>query len=236
MGGASVYCRNLNTAFGTLTFNSGVGLRIKNLYMNVNNASASAADNALASLQSLSEDERLNSNNTSAKKFNGKTLYQSCIENFNSIINGTSVNANDVRADIVADLSTKEDFMRGVAAYAPKGDKGDKGDTGDTGPQGPAGTDGPTLDAVITDLRTNHLDELRGATGQTAWHAYCSENNNDNLNNIIKKLYPDVTSCDNFTATQYSEIMGGASVYCRNLNTAFGTLTFNSGVGLRVGI
>ena len=55
---------------------------------------------------------------------------------------------------------------------------------------------------------------FRGQPGETAWFAYCNSNSQYNLNNIIKPLYGNDKTCDNFTLEEYNALMGGAGEYC----------------------
>ena len=75
----------------------------------------------------------MNPNNTSAKKFADKTLYQSCIDNFNSIINGTdgedgqdgnSVTVDQVSNTLATTLRGDSDFIGNVARVVPAGKNG----------------------------------------------------------------------------------------------------------------
>ncbi len=75
---------------------------------------------------------------------------------------------------------------------------------------------------------------------ETAWHAYCVEtdaNSLSNLDKIIKPLYGNDKTCDNFTSDEYNAIMGGASAYCLLLaqDLSANTLDITSGIGAKLG-
>ena len=96
--------------------------------------------------------------------------------------------------------------------------------------------------SILQACRDNYNSIMSGEDAETAWHAYCvAQNENDstktNLTAIITPLYPTVTKCDQFTSTQYNAIMGGASAYCLSLAqdiSASRLSDFNSGIGKRL--
>ena len=73
---------------------------------------------------------------------------------------------------------------------------------------------------------------------ETPEHVYCMANaegfsNKTNLD-LIKKLYPDIDNCDQFTADQYAAITGGAKAYCMSLVKTFDTVDLDKGVGAKL--
>ena len=76
---------------------------------------------------------------------------------------------------------------------------------------------------------------MSGENGETAWHAYCSANNN--LANIITPLYSNITRCEDFGEAEYRAILGGAQAYCLSLtqDIVSGRMTnFDSGIGKKL--
>ncbi|MCQ2580814.1 MAG: hypothetical protein MJ164_01400 [Alphaproteobacteria bacterium] len=78
-----------------------------------------------------------------------------------------------------------------------------------------------------------------GEDAETAWHAYCeAQNEKDtsitNLDAIIKPLYGDNKTCDNFTSSEYNAIQGGARAYCLSLVQKFDALDLTTGIGQKL--
>ena len=82
--------------------------------------------------------------------------------------------------------------------------------------------------------KDNYNDIMSGKDADNAWYAYCAENNR--LETIIKPLYSDVSTCDDFDSDKYAAIMGGAKAYCLSLtnNLIAGKVDFTTGIGKRL--
>ncbi len=95
----------------------------------------------------------------------------------------------------------------------------------------------------FTDACEEKYNEIMsGADGESAWHAYCVATNEKdstktNLTAIIKPLYGNSKTCDNFTSDEYNAIMGGASAYCLLLaqDLSANKLDVTSGIGAKLG-
>ena len=82
-------------------------------------------------------------------------------------------------------------------------------------------------DTFLTACEKNYNEIMTGKDAETVWHAYCEEidtkinpnNTAKNLERIIKPLYGNSKTCDNFTSDEYNAIMGGAKAYCLSLAT-----------------
>lgn len=78
-----------------------------------------------------------------------------------------------------------------------------------------------------------------GDDGETAWHAYCntpSERDSSiiNLDAVIRPLYGNDKTCDNFSSTEYNAIMGGARAYCLSLVQSPTKLVVDDGIGRKL--
>ncbi|MBQ7244830.1 MAG: hypothetical protein IJS34_00455 [Alphaproteobacteria bacterium] len=89
------------------------------------------------------------------------------------------------------------------------------------------------LDACIE----NYNSIMSGEDGETAWYAYCMEQDDkgvSNLTKIITPLYSNVTSCEQFTSDMYNAIQGGAKSYCLSLVQKVDTLDLDAGIGQKL--
>ena len=206
-------------------------------------------------------DSALSKNTTFARKIDVEKTYAKAsdvpsIETVQTLQNRVSGGVND-RNSILYDIANNSDLQDLL-----KGNKGDKGDKGDPGDPGAPGTGIEYQDEVQNcDGLTAHVGApqghawlnkqdgllyisngtsfpscpnggapFKGDPGETAWHAYCDAN----WTNIVSKLYPNLSSCKDFTYAQYEALQGGAKAYCLYIAQNASKLDSASGLGLRL--
>ena len=90
--------------------------------------------------------------------------------------------------------------------------------------------------SILDECVANYNRIMSGDDAEDPWHAYCvAQNDKDtsktNLEVIIKPLYGNAKTCDNFTSDEYNAIMGGAKAYCLSLAQNATTMDLTSGIG-----
>ena len=91
--------------------------------------------------------------------------------------------------------------------------------------------------SILDECIANYNSIMSGDDGDTAWYAYCMEQDDkgvSNLTKIITPLYSNVTSCEQFKSDMYNAIMGGAKSYCLSLVQKVDTLDLNAGIGQKL--